>query len=164
MCITHIYIYILSIYVTIEWYSSRTSTDSRLLQSIQPFVVGSHGGISRRNETLLDGAERGEKWPFWNGKTTVVNGVRFLLLVFSSRQRSRSALKIPGSEKSHSEASGVLILKENLLVYTQVVKLSRLFWTSLTYFGEKKFAPAIKFWKELLDVSKTEPKIPREFL
>ena len=76
-----------------------------------------------------------KNWPFWNGKTTVVNGVRFLLLVFFSRRRSRSALKIPGSEKSHSEASGVLILQENLLVYTQVVKLSRLFWTSLTYFG-----------------------------
>lgn len=88
----HVYIYTCSyhIYVTIEWYSSRTSTDSRLLQTIYNVFVGSHGGISRRNETLLDGAERGEKWPFWNGKTTVVNGVRFLLLVFFSRHRSRS--------------------------------------------------------------------------
>lgn len=94
MHVYHTYIYILSIYVTIEWYSSRTSTDSRLLQSIYNVFVGSHGGISRRNETLLDGAERGEKWPFWNGKTTVVNGVRFLLLVFF-RDREAEALQDP---------------------------------------------------------------------
>lgn len=105
-CVSHIYI--LSIYVTIEWYfTTDIHGHPPLLQSIQPFVVGSHGGISRRNETLLDGAERGEKWPFWNGKTTVVNGVVFCCCFFFETEKPK-ALQDPLESKfgkiSFSEA------------------------------------------------------------
>ena len=92
-CVSHIYIYIyyfsMSTLSGILVFTTDIHGHPPLLQSIYNVVVGSHGGISRRNATLLDGAERGEKWLFWNGKTTVVNGVCFLLLYFFSRRRSR---------------------------------------------------------------------------
>ena len=136
MHVYHTYIYIYIIYLCYHWVVFIKDIHGLTFASVhlQRLLLGPMEASLAEMRLYWTEQKEAKNGRFGTEKRPWLTGFVFCSCFFFETAKPK-ALKIPGSEKSHSEASGVLILKENLLVYTQVVKLSRLFWTSLTYFG-----------------------------